>query len=125
MKTRLDKLANQAARTAKSQDVDTVHDLRVGIRRFSQGLILFPDFFPADDVKKIRKRLKSVMNLSSEVRNRDIALEHLDSSGDDLVKGRLREERTSHAVKLKAGLDKWAARDYPVRWRASLELEPK
>ncbi len=102
-----------------------MHDLRVATRRFSQGLILFPDFFPSDDVKKIRKRLKSIMNLSSEVRNRDIALEHLEDSGEDVLKATLQEERGLHATHFKAALDKWAERDYPKRWRAYLGLDSK
>src|SRR5208337_4253565 len=47
-------LAYQVHRAAKKPGPDEIHDLRVSVRRFSQGLQLFADFFPKWEVKKIR-----------------------------------------------------------------------
>ena len=70
----LRRLAFQASRTARMADVEAVHDLRVSIRRLAQCLRLFSQFFPRERTKKIQQKLETVMDLASEVRNRDIAL---------------------------------------------------
>ena len=72
---RLDRIAYQMGVLRKSKNADTVHDLRVSIRRFTSCLKVYPQFFPAKESKKIRKRLKKVMKAAGEVRDRDIALE--------------------------------------------------
>ena len=73
----LTRLAFQIHRAAKVPGPEEIHDVRVSIRRFSQGLLLFHDFFPPWEVKKIRRRLKRMMSLTSEIRDRDITLEFL------------------------------------------------
>jgi len=61
-------------RAAKSADAEAVHDLRVAIRRLAQCLRVFEQFFPRDKTRKIRRELKEMVDLASEVRNRDVAL---------------------------------------------------
>src|ERR1700724_18908 len=73
----LTRLAFQVHRASKTPGPDEIHDLRVSIRRFSQGLLLFSDFFPKWEEKKIKKLLKRMMRVTSEIRNRDIPLEFL------------------------------------------------
>src|SRR6202011_6168816 len=73
----LTRLAFQVHRAAKQPGPDEIHDLRVGIRRFSQGLTVFCDFFPAWEVKKMKKRLKRMMKITFQIRDRDITLEFL------------------------------------------------
>jgi len=75
----LTNLAFQVHRAGKTPGPDEIHDVRVSIRRFAQGLILYAGFFPKWEVKKVRKRLERMMDLTSKIRNRDIALEFLDS----------------------------------------------
>src|SRR5258707_157875 len=64
----------------KSQDADVVHDIRVDIRKLTQVLVVFKPSFPAQQQKKFRKVLKKIMDLSSDVRDSDIALKLLDKS---------------------------------------------
>ena len=56
----LTRLAFEVHGAAKHPGSDQIHDLRVSIRRFSQGLSVFSDFFPAWEVKKVKKRLKRI-----------------------------------------------------------------
>src|SRR5271163_4876676 len=74
-------LAYQVHRAAKKPGPEEIHDLRVSVRRFSQGLLLFADFFPRWEVKKIRRVLKRVMRITSEIRDRDVALDFLREAG--------------------------------------------
>lgn len=112
---------------ARVKDPASIHDLRVSVRRFLQSLIAFEEFFPKDEVKKIRKGLKKLMRLSSEVRNRDIALEFLptnepSSPARDALCARLVRERTAHEQEFVALLDRWKSREFSARWRAGLSL---
>src|SRR5690349_6465278 len=73
----LTRLAFEVHRAAKHPGPDEIHDLRVRIRRFSQGLSVFDDFFPRWEVKKVKRRLRRMMKLTSKIRDRDITLEFL------------------------------------------------
>jgi CHAD domain-containing protein len=92
----LKRLHAQIDRAAEKGDPDSIHDLRVAIRRFTQCLRIFPEFFPRPKARKTRKRLKGIMNLAAEVRDRDIALELLRAAGptaDQGQRARLERER--------------------------------
>ena len=78
---RLDRVAYQMGVMRKSKSPETVHELRVSIRRFMSCLKVYPQFFPAKESKKIRKRLKKVMKAAGEVRDRDIALQFGETGG--------------------------------------------
>jgi len=75
----LTRLVFQMHRAAKVPGPEEIHDVRVSIRRFSQGLLLFEEFFPRWEVKKIKRRLKRMLKLTSQIRDRDIALDFLAS----------------------------------------------
>ncbi len=65
-------LRNLTARireTLRSPDADAVHNLRVGIRRFDQAILLFEK----KHVRKTRRRLKEIMAFAGAVRNCDVA----------------------------------------------------
>ena len=70
----------------------------MGIRRFSQAVVLFPECFSEDRAAKIRKRLKGLMRLTSEVRNRDIALTYLGNAKikDPILRAGLQRDRRMH-----------------------------
>src|ERR1700675_2818312 len=68
--------------TAKHpEDPDAIHDLRVSIRRLSQSLRTFRGLLDPKRVKKLRRRLRNVMEYCGDVRNCDVALELLQQSG--------------------------------------------
>jgi len=118
----LTRLAFQLHRAAKTPGPDEIHDLRVSIRRFSQGLLLFSDFFPKWEEKKIKKMLKRMMQLTSEVRNRDIALEFLVKHQHEEHRHRLEQERSNYERQFSEMVRRWSARDFSAKWRSGLSL---
>src|SRR5262252_3651722 len=70
----LERLAYQVNHAVHSSDADSIHDLRVATRRFAQSLSLFKGAFPTKEVKKIRRRLSELMDLTNAPRDCDIAL---------------------------------------------------
>ena len=115
-------LAFQIHRAAKKPGPAEIHDLRVSIRRFSQGLLLFADFFPKWEVKKIKRMLKRMMQLTSEIRNRDIALEYLTDLKAIAHHRRLEKERSTYQQRLEEMVRRWSARDFSAKWRSRLSL---
>ena len=115
-------LAFQIHRAAKKPGADEIHDLRVSIRRFSQGLLLFTEFFPKWEVKKIKRMLKRMMQLTSEIRNRDIALEYLAEQKVSSQDRRLQRERTQYQRRFTEMVRRWSARDFSAKWRNRLSL---
>ena len=118
----LTRLAFQVHRAAKKPGADEIHDLRVSIRRFSQGLLLFTDFFPKWEVKKIKRTLKRMMQLTSEIRNRDIALEYVNGANEASHRRRLEKERLQYQKQFAEMVRRWSARDFSTKWRIGLSL---
>jgi CHAD domain-containing protein len=76
--SRLKKVSSTLRRAAKDpEDPENIHDLRVAIRRFTQALRVFQDLLDGARVRKMRRRLKKIMDLCGAVRNCDVALEVL------------------------------------------------
>lgn len=115
-------LAFQVHRAAKKPGPEEIHDLRVSVRRFAQGLQLFGDFFPKWEVKKIRRMLKRLMRLTSHIRDRDITLEFLAEAGHTAHRPRLEKERVAYQRQFSEMLRRWSARDFSVKWRNGLSL---
>ena len=120
-------VAFQVHRAAKKPGPDEIHDLRVSIRRFSQGLELFADFFPKWEVKKIHRMLKRMMRLTSSIRDRDITLEFLTtsqhaSSRHGMHQTRLTKERSTYQRQFAEMVRRWSARDFSAKWRNGLAL---
>jgi CHAD domain-containing protein len=118
-------LAFQANRTAHLSDAGAIHDLRVSVRRLAQCLRIFGQFFPRERGKKSQHRLRTVMDLASAVRDRDIALDLLAAaripSDSALVQG-LSEERAGAERSLVGTLERWSRRGFQKKWRSRLEL---
>ncbi|HYK18096.1 MAG TPA: CHAD domain-containing protein [Bryobacteraceae bacterium] len=115
-------LAFQVHRAAKKPGAEEIHDLRVSIRRFLQGLLLFTEMFPNWEVKKIKRMLKRMMQLTSEIRNRDIALEYLATETGRAHCERLRKERSVFQRRFAEMVRRWNARDFSAKWRNALSL---
>jgi len=115
-------LAFQVHHAAKKPASKEIHDLRVSIRRFSQGLLLFASFFPKWEVKKIKRMLKRMMRLTSEIRDRDIALEFIARSNYAAHRRRLQKERDSYTRQFAEMVRRWSARDFSAKWRTRLSL---
>ncbi|MEK7405076.1 MAG: CHAD domain-containing protein [Acidobacteriota bacterium] len=121
----LRRFAFQMNRTARQADADAIHDIRVAIRRFSQCLRVFRQFFPKGRAKKVRAEMKSVLDLAAEVRNRDIALELLKEAGIEdgsrLGRGFARERRQTEEA-LRAAIRRLARQNFSRKWRAQLQV---
>ncbi len=119
----LRRLAYQVGRTAKSSHENDVHDLRVAIRRFTQALAAFDSYFPAKEAKKIRRRLKKIMGLAGDVRDRDIALGLLSKSkvAPVALLSSFRKQRKEAERDLTVALKAWLERHSYSAWRTALE----
>jgi CHAD domain-containing protein len=120
----LSDLAFEAHRATKSRDPEVIHDLRVAVRRFGEALRLFPEFFPHWEVKKIRKRLNRMMDLTSEIRNRDVALRYLgkEKVKDPVLRASLQRDRRIHEREFTRMIRRWTSRDFSAKWRIGLSL---
>ena len=123
--TLLRRLAFRMNRAARSGNPESLHDLRVTIRRFNEALRIFEEFFPHRKAKKIRHRLRTVMDLAAEIRNRDIAQEYLREAGVPAgapLLATLAQERKQAKERLIAHLQRRSFRDIVPEWRRRLDL---
>jgi CHAD domain-containing protein len=121
----LRRLAAQVNRAAKSCDADAVHDLRVSIRRLSRCLRVFSEFYPEGSWKKIRRQLKTLMEVAGAVRDTDIAIDLLADMGikklSPLVR-RIAEARRAARRELAHEVRLWKGRGLAKKWRTTLGL---
>jgi len=121
----LRRLAYQLNRAAHNGDADSIHDLRVAIRRLSRCLRVFASFFPRDSWKKIRGQLAELMQVAGRVRDRDIALQLLAEAGIPAraaIATRLATERGKASHELLLEIRRWKGRSFSRKWRGRLEL---
>ena len=122
---RLGRLAFEISDSAKSMDADSVHDLRVAIRRYRQSLIVFDSLLPNPETKKIHKRLKQIMDVAGQIRDRDIALEFLKKAGvkkDDPLHARINKDRKLAERALADRVKRWYRGNLSAKWRSALQL---
>lgn len=122
---RLTRLAFEVRRASRHGRPDDIHDLRVSIRRFLECLSVFRDHFPSHIAKKIRRRLRRVMDLAAEVRNRDVSIELVGQAGAgprSALCGWLAEARRGAMEALADELRRLNRREFSRRWREALEL---
>ena len=121
----LRRFATQVTRTARTADADSIHDLRVSIRRLSRCLRVFAQFYPPHSWKPVRRRLADLMDSCGSVRDFDIAIGLLKQAGvrvtTPLVR-QLRVKRIAAARELQLELQGWKARSVSRQWRLRLEL---
>jgi CHAD domain-containing protein len=121
----LERLAYQVNHVVHSSDEDSIHDLRVATRRFTQSLSLFKGAFPAKEAKKIRRRLSELMDLSNAPRDCDIALKLMPKSelpGAKTLEPWIRARRKETLQVLLPRLRRWGARETSSKWRVALQL---
>jgi CHAD domain-containing protein len=118
----LTRLVFQIHRAAKVPVPDEIHDVRVSIRRFSQCLELFEDLFPLREVKKIKRRLKRMLKLTSQIRDRDIALDFLAGLKQTRHRAGLVKKRLALQKEFAQMVRRWNTRDFSSKWRNGLSL---
>jgi CHAD domain-containing protein len=120
----LDRLAQQA-RLAAAAEASSIHDLRVVIRRLSRCLRVFAQFYPGDSWKRLRGRLRVLMDASGAVRDLDIAVALLGEAGVPrctALLARLYVERRKRSRVLLAEVRRWRGRRLSQAWPRKLEL---
>jgi CHAD domain-containing protein len=124
-RTLLRRLAYQVNQTARQGDADSVHDLRVSIRRFTQCLRTFAPFFRKVEAKRIRHKLKVIMQAASEVRDHDITLDLFEEAGigKHSKAATLIDKQRKQAEKELMTVIRQSSRDnFSRKWRTKLEL---
>lgn len=114
----LDDLATEMRRTAKSADVDPVHDLRVSVRRVSEGLRVFESQIPK--ARRLRKEIKRIRERAAAVRDRDVTrqlLRRYRLPASDPACVYLQGQRDLAAAQLQEFLESELGKDHPSRWR--------
>lgn len=117
----LDRFAYELGRGCKSTDADTVHDLRVSIRRYESCVDAFNGFFPAR--RKFNKRLREVLKPAGIVRDRDIALQLAGEAGltpDAPLVRVLSKQRQDLAKRFLDDVKQWSKRNPSGKWRRRL-----
>lgn len=121
----IDRVVFQSTRAIKSRDEESVHDLRVAIRRLIQGLAVFRPNFTSKKPRKMRKCLKQVLSLAGVVRDYDIALDciaKLQSPHAERIRETLRAERKKAEAPLVENLKHMVLRKASRQWRREFEL---
>jgi CHAD domain-containing protein len=121
----LHRLAAQVEHAAESAEADSIHDLRVVIRRLSRCLRVFAQFYPGHSWSKLRAELSDLMDAAGAVRDRDIAIAMLAESGVPpraAVVVRLSAERRKQQDAFLAEVRHWRGRRLTRKWRRKLEL---
>lgn len=116
---RLKKLGNELRRLRKDpNDEEALHDLRVANRRFVQCLRTFKKSFDRGDAKKLRRKLRRVMERCGDVRDHDIAIRLLAEAGvrDSTLVVKMARRRVKRQKKLSAELDRWRG------WRGRMKV---
>ncbi len=107
-------------------DVDSVHDLRTSIRRLSECLRAFEELFPGSEAGRLRRRLRKLMQLAAEVRNRDIAGElfiEANVPSEDALFDRLKAEKQEWQTLLTNKVIAWTEREKPKQWHGMLKAK--
>ena len=107
-------------------DVDSVHDLRTSIRRLSECLRAFEELYPRGEAGRLRRRLRKLMQLAAEVRNRDIAAELFVKAGvapEDALFERLRLEKHEWQSALTDRIITWTERERAKQWHSMLKAK--
>ena len=79
-------------------------------------------FFPKTEIKKIKKILKRMMRITSEIRNRDVSMEFLVAEKIQAHRKRIEQERKTHLREFVEMARRWADRDISAKWRKGLSL---
>jgi CHAD domain-containing protein len=118
----LDREVGLAAK--KPKDAETIHDLRVSIRRLRQELNVFEEWLKPGPVKRIRGNLKKLMERCAAVRNCDIAMEVLQAAGCQSPKlvANLEKDRRRARGELAHKLASWRKEDRVGKWREDLRV---
>jgi|SRR6185437_10037868 len=125
LSARLIRLEDEWVRCAKHTAADSVHDLRVAIRRFGEPLRLFKGLFRKQQRKQVRAELRLNMSLAGRARDADIARDSFARADIELspeLALHLSNERAIAESALRASLAAGLGSGFGERWRETLGL---
>lgn len=115
------------------QDPDSLHDLRVALRRSRSLLKGMPGVFPPTDLERFKPEFKELQSITGPVRDYDVLLEELDSFSNERpelsgevssLRKQLARSRSAARTKLKRRLTSKRFNDLLDSWQATLESLP-
>ena len=121
----LQRLAGQVDHASIAGDADSIHDLRVVIRRLSRCLRLFAQFYPGRSWRKLREELGRMMDAAGAVRDLDIAIAMMAEAGIPRRAAavvRLSAARRKRSSVFQAEVRSWSRHCLARGWRRKLEL---
>ena len=125
-RTLLRRFAYQVNQTARTSNADSIHDLRVAIRRMQQCLRVFRQYLPKHEARRVRRKLKDLLSLAAKVRDHDIALELLGAWGGAGARSKLaaglQDERKQREKELLSAVRRASRDNFSRKWRSRLEL---
>jgi CHAD domain-containing protein len=130
-----EELFRRRDKVIKTLEPEDIHDLRVASRRLREGLALFAPCYPADTIKRIDKKVRSITRFLGDMRNTDEAILFFTALADELndacrsdlepLLASLLKKRKREMRRLKNGMQKIAAgglRDLYLRGINALSL---
>ncbi len=124
----LKRVEKEWARCAANAEEVAIHDLRVSLRRFGEGLWLFRRLFPKPARKQVREEFRTIMRLSARVRDVDIVIGSYALSGvapSPEIGLFLENERSIAEAAFNAALAVGLKTAASQRWRETLQLVPQ
>ncbi len=122
---RLKRVEKEWGRCAGAADELAIHDFRVALRRFGEGLWLFRRLFPKAERRQVREELRAVMRLSARVRDVDIVMGSFTLAGVTVsseIQLFLQNERSIAEAAFEAALAVGLRTEAGKRWRQTLHL---
>ncbi len=125
----LNRMAAEARHTLLAADVEAVHDLRISIRRLMASLDLFDAGLGEHGGRKIRKRIKKLLDFAGAVRDCDVAAKYVEKFGtvpqeSAQLLAAIQARRNESVPALLAGLQDRIDRQSIAKWRAKLRTAP-
>jgi CHAD domain-containing protein len=118
-------MVSQVRQAAELSDAESVHDLRVSIRRLRECLRAFEDLYPAAPRKKLRKQLRKLMKRAEHVRTADVDIDLLHKAGlreSSPHVRKIRERRAQSSAALQHELRTFLGRPDLKKWHEALQL---
>ncbi len=115
-------LVSVMRRVAEMPGIDAVHDLRVSVRRASEGLRIYRDQLPK--ARRLSKEIKAIRDLAAAVRDRDVTRQLLRRQRlpvTDPACIYLQGQRDLAASQLQRFLVTQLRQDRPHRWQKWLK----
>jgi CHAD domain-containing protein len=118
------RLAFQVNHATKSCDSVAVQDLQSAIRRFNRLLKVFQPCFDGKETRKLRRRLKRLLEIAHGVGRLDIAIKILAKAPRQegaSLRSKLQSRRKEAARDLTGAMQRWIDRKSSMKWRDALD----